>query len=281
MFSATIGGLGLTGLITAARLRLRPIVSDRILAETIVFNSPEEFAQLSLESMDWEYTVSWVDIVARDNTIGRGIFSRARHCDRPGPLSPGAHGTKPGPPFSPPVSLINNWSVDLFNRAWFWLGSRRAGERQVHYQPFFFPLDGIANWNRAYGRGGFYQYQCVIPRDAGVDVLRELLQRIAASGEGSFLVVLKEFGERRSPGLMSFPRPGFTLALDFANRGERTLRLLDSLDEIVMPAGGALYPAKDARMSARTFHDSFPDTDAFAGYVDPGFSSSFWRRVTE
>ena len=119
----------------------------------------------------------------------------------------------------------------------------------------------------------------MIPRDGGVAILESLLRRIADSREASFLAVLKEFGERRSPGLLSFPRPGFTLALDFPNRGAKTLTLFQSLDDIVMSAGGALYPAKDARMSAQTFARSFPGSEVFSQYVDPRFCSNFWRRV--
>lgn len=279
LFAATIGGLGLTGLITRAELRLRPLAGDTMLVENLVFESPEAFARLSDESADWEYTVSWVDVFARGDQIGRGIFSRARHTDEPGPLEANTARARVSVPFAPPLSLVNTWSVDLFNRLYFSIGRRGRGEREVHYQPFFFPLDAIGHWNRAYGRRGFYQYQCVLPHEAGIEGLHELLSRIAASGEGSFLVVLKEFGARRSPGLLSFPRPGFTLALDFANRGDRTLELLDSLDDIVMAAGGALYPAKDARMSPTVFRRSFPNMERFSTSLDPSFSSNFWRRV--
>jgi len=279
LFAATIGGLGLTGLITEATLRLRPIACDRLVVENLVFNSAQEFSQLSGESMDWEYTVSWVDVFARAGRAGRGIFSRARHVDEPGELTAGGGRMRMSLPFAPPLPLVNSTTVDLFNRAYFLRGSRGLGVREQHFQPFFFPLDAIAHWNRLYGRQGFYQYQCVIPRDGGVAILESLLRRIADSREASFLAVLKEFGERRSPGLLSFPRPGFTLALDFPNRGAKTLTLFQSLDDIVMSAGGALYPAKDARMSAQTFARSFPGSEVFSQYVDPRFCSNFWRRV--
>ena len=153
-----------------------------------------------------------------------------------------------GVPFAPPVSLVNKWTVDYFNRAYFWAGSRKKGVRYTHYQPFFFPLDAIANWNRVYGKNGFYQYQCVLPPEGRDQAINILLRDIQRSGEASFLVVLKEFGEHKSPGLLSFPRPGLTLALDFPNRGEKTKRLLESFDKTVQSVGGALYPAKDARM---------------------------------
>ncbi|HYA74392.1 MAG TPA: FAD-binding protein, partial [Roseiarcus sp.] len=155
----------------------------------------------------------------------------------------------------------------------------RAGRRRVHYAPFFFPLDAIDNWNRLYGRSGMYQYQCVIPSANGAQATRALLDRIAHSGQGSFLAVLKIFGPLTSQGLLSFPREGVTLALDFPNRGASTLSLLSGLDEIVRSAGGRLYPAKDGRISASMFAAGYPNLPQFCEHLDPGLSSSFWRRV--
>ena len=131
-----------------------------------------------------------------------------------------------------------------------------------------------------YGKRGFLQYQFVIPFEEGHHAMREILARIRRSGEGSFLTVLKTFGDIASPGMLSFPRPGLTLALDFAYNGQKTLRLLEDLDHIVLQSGGAVYPAKDARMSAESFQAFFPGWKEFSAYVDPKFSSSFWRRVT-
>ena len=130
-----------------------------------------------------------------------------------------------------------------------------------------------------YGPAGFLQYQCVVPSTTAQESTKELLERIAASGEGSFLVVLKEFGNRDAPGMLSFPRAGTTLAMDFPFRGERTLRLLDTLDGVVGAAQGAVYPAKDARMSPAMFATSFPELASFRKYVEPRFSSGLWRRV--
>ena len=149
-------------------------------------------------------------------------------------------------------------------------------QRETNVRSFFFPLDRIGRWNRIYGQRGFLQFQCVVPSR---DHVRDLLGRVRISGQGSFLTVLKTFGDMPSPGLLSFPRPGITLALDFANRGPDTLRLLGELEEVVRAAGGALYPAKDATMSPRTFAASYPRLAEFERFVDPGFSSSFWRRV--
>jgi FAD/FMN-containing dehydrogenase len=149
----------------------------------------------------------------------------------------------------------------------------------IHYEPFFYPLDGIRYWNRIYGRQGFLQYQCAVPTASAQESIRVLLEAIASAGKGSFLSVLKVFGNRPSPGMLSFPRPGVTLALDFPNEGQPTLDLLDQLDLIVAGAGGAVYPAKDARMSANHFQEYFPRWKEFESLMDPRFSSSFWRRV--
>jgi FAD/FMN-containing dehydrogenase len=148
-----------------------------------------------------------------------------------------------------------------------------------HLRPWLFPLDGIRDWNRMYGPHGFLQYQCVLPPEAARDGVHELLERISISGTGSFLAVLKQFGSIRSPGLLSFPRSGTTFALDFANRGRVTFKLLDRLDDVVAAAGGAVYPAKDARMSGDRFRRYFPAWKQFEAFIDPAFSSGFWRRV--
>jgi len=279
LFAATIGGLGLTGLILDAEVKLIPIASAEMEVEDHTFYSVEEFSALSRNSAEWEYTVSWVDTCARKGGVVRGIFSRGRHSDSGAGLEPGRRFPGLGVPFAPPLSLVNRWTVDVFNRAYFLAGSRKRGSRQVHYQPFFFPLDAIANWNRVYGRKGFFQYQCVVPQDEREEAIKILLRDIQLSGEASFLVVLKEFGAIRSPGLLSFPRPGLTLALDFPNRGEKTRRLLESFDRTVQSVGGAIYPAKDARMPASLFQTGYAELETFRSAMDPQFSSAFWRRV--
>lgn len=279
LFAATIGGLGLTGLIISAEVRLVRIASDQLEVEDLAFSCVEEFSALSRASADWEYTVSWIDTFVRDGQVGRGIFSRARHVQRADRLRPGRRSPRVGLPFTPPVSLVNEWTVDLFNRIYFRYRNQDKGLQCTHYQPFFFPLDAVANWNRVYGKQGFYQYQCVVPQLGGVDAIKALLLEVSRSGAASFLTVLKEFGEIRSPGMLSFPRRGLTLAIDFPNRGRITTRLLASFDEIVQAAGGALYPAKDARMPARLFKSGYPLLEAFKPELDPKFSSAFWRRV--
>jgi FAD/FMN-containing dehydrogenase len=279
LFAATIGGLGLTGLITSAEIKLIPMVSCELVTENLPFSSVGEFAKLSASSTDWEYTVAWIDSFARNGPAGRGIFSRARHLDKPSGRNPKSQKSHLGMPFVPPLSLVNKHTVDYFNRAYYTSKSRKTGQRHSHYQPFFFPLDAIGSWNRIYGKSGFYQYQCVIPREVGTGGVQRLLDTIQSSGEGSFLAVLKEFGGIRSPGLLSFPRSGLTLALDFPNRGEKTRRLLAMLDTTVAAAGGALYPAKDASMSPALFASGYPRLNEFKAHLDPAFSSAFWRRV--
>ena len=151
--------------------------------------------------------------------------------------------------------------------------------KRVHYQTFFYPLDRLLKWNLVYGKRGFLQYQCVVPKTNEREAIKEILQIISAEGAGSFLAVLKQFGDLESPGILSFPRPGTTLALDFPNNGAPTFKLLRYLDEVVKAANGAIYPAKDARMDVDTFRQSFPQWESITPFVDPYFSSSFWRRI--
>jgi FAD/FMN-containing dehydrogenase len=147
-----------------------------------------------------------------------------------------------------------------------------------HYRKFFYPLDGIANWNRLFGRRGFYQYQCVVPQ-AAAEAIGEMVTAAARAKEGSFLSVLKVFGDLPGAGWLSFPRPGITLALDFPDRGRSTLDLLNRLDAIAVEAGGAVYPAKDARMAPAVFQRSFPNWERLETYRDPAINSDFWQRV--
>jgi FAD/FMN-containing dehydrogenase len=277
-FAATVGGLGLTGLITWAQIQLRRVPGPWMDVETIRFANLAQFMGLSAESDGgFEYTVAWVDCLARGTQLGRGLLQRAHH-------APGPNGVARAPralsvPFMPPFSLINHASLRLFNTAYFHRHSSARSQSHAHFESFFFPLDGIRNWNRIYGPRGMYQYQCVIPERVAEDGTAALLRAIARSGLGSFLAVLKRFGDLPSAGLLSFPRPGVTLALDFPNRGERLERLLRTLDTIVADAGGRIYPAKDGRMPGSLFRSGFPHWERFTGFIDPACSSNFWRRV--
>jgi FAD/FMN-containing dehydrogenase len=277
-FRATVGGLGLTGLITQATLQLRRVAGPWLATETIAFDSLERFYALAAESeTGWEYTVSWIDCL---DQRGRGLFMRGNHCTADA-LEP-AQAPRKGHlamPFTPPLSLVNAASLRAFNALYYHANRLRAGPAISHYRPFFYPLDGIAHWNRMYGPRGFYQYQCVVPFEGGEQAIATLLAQIAGSGQGSFLAVLKTFGHRPPLGLLSFPQPGITLALDFPNLGDKTQQLFSQLDAIVSAAGGRIYPAKDARMPAHLFQSGYPQWEQILPYRDPGISSAMSRRL--
>jgi FAD/FMN-containing dehydrogenase len=275
LFRATIGGLGLTGVITWAEIALKKINGPFIDLETILFHSLSEFLTLSNDSDEtFEYTVAWVDCFSRK---ARGIFFRGNHSNRPGEAPhPGRNANVP---FAFPGWVLNRYTMKLFNSAYYTRHALGKRHSVVPYQPFFYPLDAISHWNLIYGKRGFLQYQCVVPDDS-FEAFGDLLSLISRSHMGSFLAIMKRFGSVLSAGTLSFPRPGLTLALDFAMQGESTLRLLDDLDQVVVRSGGAVYPAKDARMSRGTFDASFPNWQDFQEFIDPKLSSSFWRRVT-
>ncbi len=282
LFGATIGGLGLTGVIVAAELKLKRIASPFIAAETIRFDTLDQFFELS-ETSDraYEYTVAWIDCLSRGRALGRGIYLRGNHA---GPFccaQPKIARRKLSFPLQLPFSLVNGLTLQAFNRLYYHKQRQRSLHANFYYQPFFYPLDSILGWNRMYGSKGFLQYQCAVPTRHARGAMREILERIARSRTGSFLTVLKLFGAATSPGLLSFPLPGATLALDFPNRGAPTFELLNRLDEVVLAAGGRVYPAKDARMSGDSFRRYFPRWSEFRRHIDPRFSSSFWRRVME
>jgi FAD/FMN-containing dehydrogenase len=283
LFRATIGGLGLTGLIVWAEFKLRAIPGPFIAKEQIRFNSIDEFFELTKEfDQRFEYTVSWVDCLAVGDQLGRGYFMLGNHDKLQ--TAPG-HEPKAKPLFTVPIDApgfaLNKLTVKAFNTALYMLQGPKVSRRVVSWDPFFYPLDFVTAWNKLYGSAGFLQYQPVVPFENDRDhrAIKSILTQIAQAGASSFLVVCKTFGDIQSPGLLSFPRPGVTINLDFPFRGPQTLQLLDRLDVIVRESGGAVYPAKDARMSAENFKAFFPQWRDFAQYVDPKFSSNFWRRV--
>src|SRR6266478_8516636 len=282
LFRATIGGLGLTGIILWAEFRLKPIVNPYIDMDHIRFASLDEFFEISAESdQDYEYTMSWVDLLIGGKNLCRGIFMRGNHNQSRALASTPMKKRLPlALPFNLPSFVLNTLTVKTFNELFYHAQLGKSIHKIVPYDPFFYPLDSIHEWNRMYGKRGFLQYQFVVPFEVAHDAMKEILARIRHSGEGSFLTVLKKFGDVQSPGMLSFPRPGLTLALDFAFGGKKTLQLLEDLDKIIRQSGGAVYPAKDARMSAESFQAFFPRWREFAQYVDPHFSSSFWRRVS-
>lgn len=280
-FNATIAGIGLTGLIIWAEVQLIPIHNAFIETENIPFASLDEFFELSKSSeKEYAYTVSWLDCVSSGTSFGRGVFMRGNHA-RAGVSKPKSVDLpiRPIVPFDFPSIALNYYSVKSFNTLYHYTQSRKNGVHTVAYRPFFYPLDSVLHWNRIYGSSGFLQFQCVVGKERGKEALRAILQTTVASGQASFLAVLKEFGDIESPGLLSFPRPGYTLCLDFPYRGSKTEHLMQQLEDLVVDSDGALYPAKDACMRPETFMKCYPGLDAFKKFKDPRASSSFWRRV--
>jgi FAD/FMN-containing dehydrogenase len=273
-FAATVGGLGLTGVIAQVDLQLRPSLGPWLEAETIPYDGLDAFFRLSDETADWEHTVSWIDCTSGVDL--RGLFLRARSVAQP--ANRRWREKRRAIPLTPPLSLVNGLTLKSLNAAYYALNKRHTGTRIVHYEPFLYPLDAIHDWNRLYGPKGFYQYQCVVPPGPGPQAVRDMLDAIQRAGDGSILAVLKTFGDRTPPGLLSFVQPGVTLALDFQN-GPRTLQLFERLDAIVRAAGGRIYPAKDARMPRDMFEAGYPRLGEFLPYRDPGISSAMSRRL--
>lgn len=279
LFYATLGGLGLTGLILSAKVKLKKIQSSQIKQDMITFNNLHEFYRLSEESCEgFEFNVAWVDCFKNSKQENRGIFFRGNFDDnqifethKPSRLLQ--------VPFFLPNQTLNAFTVKAFNELYFQMHRLKAGTNlTTSYNSFFYPLDAIHHWNKIYGIQGFYQYQCVIPLDNKA-ALQDLFQEISNFQQGSFLAVLKVFGRIKSLGMMSFPVEGVTLALDFPVNPKST-ELLNRLDEIVMKAKGRVYIAKDARMSQKAFLAYYPQFQNFLKYKDPVFSSSFLRRIS-
>jgi FAD/FMN-containing dehydrogenase len=278
-FAATIGGMGLTGLIAWAEVRLRPIVSRKIQYQGTKFVGIDEFVAISQASTHVEYTVAWIDCVATGQDFARGIFMQGDHSQIPEPVAPSKTPWLTVP-MDMPDFLLNRFTVGMFNKLYY---SKQFSKRKsglVDYEPFFYPLDSVLQWNRIYGKSGLLQFQCVLPWEEGPQQgIVRILKAITASGLASFLAVIKVFGDIASPGMLSFPKPGITLALDFPIREEVSFDLLDRLAKITLEHGGRMYPAKDARMTAAQFQAFYPQWQDFARYIDPRFSSAFWQRV--
>jgi hypothetical protein len=273
-YHATIGGLGLTGIIEWAEVQLKPIVNSYIDAETIRYGDVSEFYALNDESADkYEYLVAWVDTLSSKG-LGRGLFMRGNHNtdpERKREVPTGPHITVP---WVLPFSALNRGTLKLFNNTFY--SARPAKQAQVTpLRPFFYPLDSIGAYHRIYGPGGMVQWQGLAPSR---DAVREVLAASADVG-GSFLTVMKVMGDQESAGLLSFSGAGVTIALDFPY-SRKVLETLPRLDAIVAACGGRLYPAKDARMSGEHFRKFYPQWQELLPFIDPRFSSSFWRRVT-
>lgn len=295
LFRATIGGLGLTGIITWAEIKVMENYNSEIYNESIKFYSLEEFFEINEQSTKHhEYTVAWLDISSDPKRIGRGIYMRANHVRNHTNIINGVkkepnleylplHKKGKNIPFTP--ELINNKTIDLFNKLYFDKQIDKNKLKYIHYDKYFFPLDGVGNWNKLYGKNGFIQYQFVLPFQKStlenIFILNQILNKINKGGFVSFLTVLKTFGEVKSLGLISFPKRGITLAIDFKidrNFGE-LLKILDQTDKIITELGGAIYIAKDARMSSETFKKSYPNWQELLKYKSPNLTSDFWERV--
>jgi len=269
LFSSTLGGMGLTGVILEATIELFPIETAWLRQETHTAPNLEAAIDQLEESAFATYSVAWIDCLARGASLGRSVIYLAEHATRHDKDILGAdletfrtvRYSQVSIPDLVPARLLNRNSVRLFNELYFRRGAAREGKpRLVHWDPYFFPLDTISNWNRIYGRRGFVQHQCVIPLHRARSVLAEILDRVSRRGDASFLAVLKKLGE--GSGLISFPIRGYTLAMDFPVTSS-LFAFLDELDELVVGAGGRLYLAKDARQSRTTFESGYPGLGSF------------------
>jgi FAD/FMN-containing dehydrogenase len=278
-YRATIGGMGLTGLIPWAEIQLKHIVSRHIDYEGIKFHGIDEFLALSKASQHLEYTVAWIDCVSTGRNFARGIFMQGDHSKVPSPLT---ISKKPilKLPFDLPAFALSRASVMAFNTLYYNKQLSKYKKTVVDYEPFFYPLDAVLDWNRGYGSRGLLQFQCALPWDHAKEATIEILKAITASGLASFLAVIKAFGDVPANGMMSFPVPGITLALDFPIKPDRSFPLLDRLASMTLEYGGRMYPAKDARMTAAQYQAFYPQWRDFARFRDPNITSSFWERVT-
>lgn len=259
LFHATCGGMGLTGLVMTATLQLQRIQSAFIEQTTLKARCLEEALELFANHHAATYSVAWLDCLATGAALGRSLLMLGEHA------TAGGLQTKRKPslsvPFDLPPQLLNTYSIRAFNALYYRRIRQPQSQQRVHYEPFFYPLDGIRHWNRLYGKNGFLQYQFVIPKATGIAGLQMILQRIAASERGSFLAVLKAFGAENA-NLLSFPLEGYTVALDF-KRTPDLFGLLDELDAMLLEVGGRLYLTKDARMDKQTFQRGYTRWEQF------------------
>lgn len=283
LFRATCGGIGLTGLITWAEFKLKPIQNVYLDAESIRTNNLGEVINLFNESRDsYEYVIASINSSKSGSDIGGGYFLRGNHSQTK--ETPSAKDvirpTKVTLPIPLPINLVTPLTARLFNTWYFNQQTQKKISKKTHYDPFFYPQDALGNWNYVYGPKGFLQYQCHIPNKETAEIITKLLTTVHSNGFVSFLTTLKILGSKPSVGYLSFPTEGYTLAMDFPNTGKNVLDLFAKLDEIVMSANGKLYLAKDARMPAAMFQKSYPKWQEFSKSIDPAFSSSMWRRLT-
>jgi FAD/FMN-containing dehydrogenase len=270
LFEATCGGMGLTGMITRTKFRLKKIETSYVRQKQVKAGNLEELLALFEKYKDYTYSMAWIDCLARGKHFGRGILIVGEHA-KENELSEkqkrkklDVHGkTKFTFPFNLPSWVLNTLTVKVFNFLYYGKNFKKEINNVVPYEPFFYPLDAILHWNRGYGRKGFVQYQFVLPLSAKQGLIN-ILNRISDEGLGSFLAVLKVFGKQDS--MISFPDEGFTLALDFPVRNG-LFGFLDELDQIVLQYGGRLYMSKDARMKPEVLFKGYPRIEEFKSIV--------------
>lgn len=263
LFWATVGGMGLTGLMLRARVRMTRVATSRMLVDTMRCADLDTVLAAMEDDDRYMYSVAWLDCLARGAALGRSVLTRGRFAAldeldarrRRDPLRLHTGVPVPVPPVFP-SGLLNRRTVGAFNEAWFRRAPRRRQGELQSVGEFFHPLDGVSGWNRIYGPRGLLQYQVLVPLDAP-HVIREVVETFGSHGLGSFLTVLKRMGPG-NPGHLSFPRPGWTLTLDVPAGDPDVGRLLDLLDESVLSVGGRSYFAKDSRMTPRTAHAMYP-----------------------
>ena len=287
LFRATSGGMGLTGVILRACFRMLKVESAAVRQRTLHAPTLAHAFELFEASLDWTYSVAWIDCLATGRALGRSAILLGRHAganELPADRRAAPFACAPRRPKRVPVDLptiaLSRIPVSIFNRLYY--AAQRPGDAIVDIDPYFYPLDAIRDWNRIYGRRGFVQYQCVLPLAASEAGMRRLLSEIARSGGASFLAVLKRLG-RQSFGMLSFPMEGYTLALDFP-ANPANLALLDRLDAITGEHGGRIYLAKDARLAAGAFADGYPHLEQFRAVrrlhgLNRRFSSLLSRRL--
>jgi FAD/FMN-containing dehydrogenase len=280
LFRASIGGLGLTGIVEWVEIQLMPVSSSRLSVHSLPFGNLDEFLALSRElDPQHEYGVAWIDCLSSGRSLGRGVYMSADHA-ADGHFASQQRRVR-SVPFALPWSPVNRVTLKAFNELYYRRQVAKAGHAVVDYPAYFYPLDSLLEWNRMYGRRGFQQYQFVVPEAAAREALQDFLRAIASTGSGSFLAVLKRCGPLVSPGLLSFPMPGISLALDFPQHDLKNQALFTRLDTIVRDAGGRLYPAKDAHMSGEDFRAAYPAWQALEQLRDPALMSRFWQRTTQ
>ena len=286
LFGWTMGGMGLTGVILRCAIRLRAVKSAWIRQQMIPADNLDTAISIFERTMDTTFSVAWIDCAAQGEKMGRSLVMLGEHADaaevppryRATPLKARRHRNITFPMNAPGFAL-NPLTVRAFNAAYFAMGNRKAGESIVDYDSFFYPLDAILKWNRLYGRRGFMQFQCVLPKDSARDGLSRLLTAITQSGQASFLSVLKRFGAQDSP--ISFPMEGYTLALDFPHN-RKSLALMPELDAITLDHGGRFYMAKDSRVPAQTFAEADARAADFAAWRrDAGLAGAFASAQSE